>query len=135
MMTLREALTAAGIDGCDVCDEDWDWGIYVPLPEEGSDDPYDRFCAMLCDNLHTNALNLDWYTPVDACRFVESHRAAFDRFLNEANREGCRPCDFDKPLKSDEDRGYHEVYMDSLEQLIAGNYPNEDYEILVGYLS
>ena len=126
------------IDGADICDEDWDWGIFLSCPDEGDidklDDAYDKFCLILCLNLTCQCVVQDWYTPCDVCSFIEKHRKAFDRFMEEENREGCRPSDYPEPLKADEDKGYYEVYMGTMENLIAGNYPEGDYEKLIRYL-
>ena len=136
--TLQQALMANNMDGCDITDYDWDWGIYLGLPEaksiEDCKDGYDMFCLLLCLNIKTKGIKTDWYTPCGVCAFIEENRKAFDKFLNEENREGYRPCDYRKPLKADEDEGYYDVYMRSMECLIAGNYADKDYYKLVKYL-
>lgn len=136
--SLYEALIANRMDGCDICDVDWDWGIYLGIPEaksvEDCEDGYDKLMLLLALNLKTTGINRDWYTPCNVCEFIEENRKAFDRFLEEENREGCRPSDYDHELSPKKDDGYYEVYMESMECLIAGNYAEEDYDKLVGYL-
>lgn len=136
--SLYEALLANRMDGCDICDLDWDWGIYLGLPEaesiEACEDGYDKFCLLLALNLTTKGIVPEGYTPCNVCAFIEAHRATFEAFLNDQNRGGCRPCDYPGTLKADEDKGYYEVFMESVEQLIAGMYANEAYEELVEML-
>lgn len=137
-MSFWEACKLAGVDGSDICDRDWDWGIFLGIPEakslEECEDGYDRFCLLLALNLHCTELRTDWYTVCDVCDFIEANRKAFDRFLEEANREGYRPSDYEGHLNANEDKGYYEVYMQSMECLIAGNYALEDYEKLIRYI-
>lgn len=126
------------IDGADICDEIWDWGIFLSCPDKGDvadlDDAYDKFCLILCLNLTCKKFVPDFYTPCNVCEFIEAHRKTFDAFLEEENREGFRPSDYPKPLNSNQDEGYYEVYMLSMENLIAGNYADSDYEKLVNML-
>ena len=139
-MSLYAALKNKEMDGCDICDNDWDWGIYLGFPEdvdsvEECKEPYDAFCLLLALNLKTKVVRPDWYTPCNVCEFIEENRKAFDKFMNEENREGYRPKDYEEPLKANEDDGYYEVYMATMENLIAGNYSDSDYEKLVKYLT
>ena len=138
-VSFYEAMRSAGMDGCDICDVDWDWGIYLGVPEAGSldecEDSYDKLMLLFCLNIRCKEVRPDWYSPCYVAAFVEENRAAFDKFLEEENREGYRPSDYDAPLKADEDEGYYEVYMQSMECLIAGNYCESDYEKLVRYLT
>ena len=137
--TLYEALVANKLDGCDICDNDWDWGIYLGIPEaksiEDCEDAYDKFTLLLALNLKTKGLRSNWYTPCDVSGFIEEHREVFENFFNEENREGYRPMDYEGPLKADEDEGYYEAFMLPMESLIAGNYCDEDYERLVSLLT
>ena len=126
------------IDGADICDEDWDWGIFLSCPDESDidklDESYDKFCLILCLNLKCRGIVHDWYTPCDVAHFIEENRKAFDRFMDEENKEGYRPKDYKEPLRWDEDGGYLEVYMGTMENLIAGNYAEGDYAKLIQYL-
>lgn len=137
-MTFWEACKANSVDGCDICDADWDWGIYLGIPEAKSlkecEDDYDRFCLLLALNLECEKFQSDWYSVCKVSAFIEQHRKAFDRFCEEENRVGYRPSDYPEPLKADEDHGYCEVYMGTMENLIAGNYCDSDYEKLVSYI-
>lgn len=137
-LSFFDACRLQGIDGSDICDKDWDWGIFLSCPDENDveklDDAYDKFCLLLCLNLECEGIRPDWYTPCNVCEFIEAHRKTFDSFLEKENREGYRPSDYPKPLKANEDEGYFEVYMESMENLIAGNYCDSDYEELVQML-
>lgn len=137
--SLYEALVAERMDGCDICDVDWDWGIYLGIPDgaksiDSCEDGYDKFCFILCLNLKTKGIQPEWYTPCNVCGFIEEHRATFEEFFNEKNREGYRPSDYEGPLKPDEDKGYYEAFMEPMESLIAGNYSESDYDELVTML-
>lgn len=138
-ISFYDACLLSHIDGADISDKDWDWGIYFGIPDgaksiDDCEDSYDKFCFILSLNLKCEGIVPDWYTPCDVCGFIEAHRKVFDRFIEEANREGYRPSDFDEPLIASEDKGYYEVYMGTMENLIAGNYAESDYEKLVRYL-
>ena len=136
--SLYEALLANRMDGCDICDNDWDWGIFLSLPDgdsvESCEDGYDKFCMLLCLNLRCKGIKHNWYTPCNVAGFIEEHRAVFEEFFNEENREGYRPSDYEGPLKANEDKGYFEAFMEPMESLIAGNYCESDYDKLVAML-
>ena len=137
-VSFFEACRYEQIDGADISDDDWDWGIFLSCPDKGDieelEDPYDKFCLILCLNLTCKGINHGWYTPCNVAGFIEANRKAFDRFMDEENAEGYRPMDYEEPLKADEDGGYFEVYMGTMENLIAGNYSESDYAKLIGYL-
>lgn len=135
-ISFWQACKYNNLDGADICDTDWDWGIYLGFPEnadslEECEDGYDRFCLMLALNLKCKNLRQNWYTPCNVCGFIEAHRQTFEDFFNRKNREGYRPSDYEGPLKADEDDGYYEAFMQPLESMLAGNYCDEDYEELV----
>lgn len=134
--TIYETLRLCNVNDMDICDDDWDWGICVQCEDnfEQCHDYYDKFMLLFCLNVVCLKFNREWYSPCKVCDFIEQNRKAFDKFLNEENRESCRPMDFTSKLCCDEDNGYYEIYMQSLEQLIAGQYSERQYEKLYKYL-
>lgn len=138
-MSFYDAMRVFKLDGCDITDPVWDWGVYLAKPEalslKSARDPYDKFLLILALNLQFDQYVPDWYSPCRVCEFIEANRQAFDKFLDEENQEGCRPSDYSEPLRSNEDEGYFEVYMQSMEGLIAGQYSEGGYAKLVKYLT
>lgn len=137
-LSFYEACAHEHIDGADICDNDWDWGIFLSVPEaktlDECEDAYDKFCLLLALNLRCKGINREWYTACDVCGFIEANRKVFEKFFNEENREGYRPMDYDNP-QPDEDEGYFEAFMQPMESLIAGNYCESNYQRLVDELT
>lgn len=135
-ITLYDVICYNDGNGFDISDTYWDWGTYFECPLKWED------CHSYCDacmllfalNIEFVKFKSDWFSPCKVTEFIENNREAFDRFLNEAYREGYRPCDGDR-LNADEDKGYYELYMDAMEQLLIGNFSESKYERLFQLLT
>lgn len=132
-MTLLEAVNKNILEECfDIYDEDWDWCVAIDLwldDSSGERAPSDRFIEWL-------ARNLEWISGdstscvCNAAEFMWEHREVFNPFFEENNVRWARPSAY-KHLDPDEDSGFFEVYLCSLESLIVGNYSDEDYSRLL----
>lgn len=129
--SIYETLRLVGQNDLDFCDNDWDFGVNMGCENsfEECHDYYDKFMLLLCLNIKCLKVNTDWYSPCDFVSFFEENKKPIDKFLNEENREGFRPKDY-KSLNPKEDSGYYEVYFMSFENLINGNYSENNYEKL-----
>lgn len=131
-MTLYEIISFSG--GFDICDEDWDWGIYFDFTKD-SNDSYDKCMEFMAKNIEVIKLKKDWYSPCKVAEFIGNNLEAFKKFFNEENREGYRPMDYENADDRASDDGFFEAYMEGMESLIAGNYTDSDYEKLLKYLN
>ena len=134
-ISLYEMIRLTQTEGFDCCDNDWDFGVFMTCEKSFEDchDYYDKFMLLLCLNIKCIKYSPKWYSPCDFVSFFEENKEPINKFLNEENREGYRPMDY-KKLDKEEDSGYYEVYFLSFENLINGNYCENDYEKLYKYL-
>lgn len=131
-MTLYELVNFAG--GFDICDDDFDWGIYFDF-SDGSNDAYDQFMITIAKQIEVIKLKQDQYSPCKVADFIVKNLDAFKKFFNEENREGYRPMDYENADNNTVDEGFFEAYMQGMESLIAGNYTDDDYKKLLKLLS
>lgn len=133
--SIYEVLRLTGQSDFDICDNVWDWGVNVGCCDnlEKCGDYYDKFMLLFCLNVICTKYQPKWYSCCNVVDFIEQNRKAIDKFLNEENLEDYQPQNYEE-LNCDEDSGYFEVYMESLEQLINGNYSERQYEKLYKYL-
>ena len=146
--SLYEVLKLVSQEDTDICDDIWDWcsnlgyGGYDSFEEidnhYGKDNPdggYYKFILLCCLNIKVKKYQPKWYTVCYVSKFIDENRAAFDKFMNERNREGYRPKDFKGKIDIDDDEElFYEVYMQTFENLIIGNYCDSDYLELFNYL-
>lgn len=139
-LSLYEVLQIAGSDGCDICDDDYDWGVYLGFQEswEKCTDFYDKCMLLFALNLKCSGYHPDRYSSCDVAKFIWRNREPFERFMNEENRTEYRPRYWQKKgetIDPDEDGVFYDVYMTTFESLIVGNYSEHDYQKLFKYLT
>ena len=132
-VSLYEAIMRQNGEGFDICDNVWDWGIYIGCPksfEEAGDDWYDKCMLLFCLNIRCKKVQPKWYSICLVSQFIKENIEVFRTFFNERNREGFRPSDYKHADDDTEDAGFFEAYMEPMESLIAGNYSESDYKDL-----
>lgn len=137
-ITLARAVEWAG-GGVDVGDVDWDWEAYFSCknPDDESEefvDAYDSFMYLLGELTPVTRIRADedsksYFVIADFSGMLWNHREVFEKFFNEQNRVGYRPCDY-PGCRYDEDSGFYEAFMMPLTGLMAGVYAEEDYQEL-----
>ena len=136
--TLYEIFGMMDVEGFDICDDIWDWGIYIGCPrtfKECGDDYYEKCMLLFCLNIVCKKVQKDWYSICLVSKFIDENRDAFDKFMNEENREEYTPKYYDHKLEiEDPEEDFYDVYMGTMESLIAGNYSDRQYKKLYEYL-
>ena len=140
-LKLYEVMQIVG-GGFDISDKDYDWGIYCECEKnwKSCDDWYDRFILLICLNITCVSYSENWYSECNVREFIIDNLEAFEKFCNEENRDDYKPQYWkDKGEKidpeADENELFYEIYMQTMESLIAGNYCDEDYHKLYCYLT
>ena len=114
--------------GLDICDDTWDWGNYFEVDGE-SNDYYDKVMQFFAMGIEVLKYDPTWFTVCDVAEFILKHKSAFDVFMNEVNADDFKPCN-NEELCSVDDYVMFEVYIATFQELINGNYSEEDYKKL-----
>lgn len=136
--SLYEAIIQVNGEGFDICDKDWDWGIYMGCERDfnhckdsdGNPDYYYACMLLFCLNIRCTKIRPEYYSVCRVSDFIKNNIDVFREFFNENNREGYRPMDYKNADDDNKDDGWYEAYMQPMESLIAGNYCQSDYEKL-----
>lgn len=137
-MCLFDVLKMNGIDGCDICDDAYDWGTYIGVPEswEKCSDYYDRCMLLFALNMTCVQYRPNGYTICDVAGFIWDNKEPFTKFLNQENRKEYKPSTYkDETIDPEVDGVFYDVYMESFESLLIGNYSESDYRKLYKYLT
>lgn len=118
--------------GLDICDDTWDCGNYFEVDGE-SNDYYDKVMQFFAMNIEVLKYDPTWYTICDVSGFIWKNLNAFSRFMNAANNENFQPC-IQGVCESVDDYLMLDIYIATFQELINGNYCEEDYEKLFYYL-
>lgn len=122
-------------DGFDISDKIWDWGnyFYCDADIENHKDYYDKLMHLFAEHIDVIKFNKDWYTVCDVSGFIWNNLNAFSRFMNAVNNENFQPC-IQGVCESVDDDLMFDIYIATFQELINGNYCDEDYEKLFYYL-
>lgn len=113
----------------DLADDTFDWcNCYEinEIPKDNYDKCMLKFGEMRCVDMNSG------YIICDICEYIDQHRKAFDKFMNEENKDCFKPMNYDR-VEVDEEE-FFDLYLTTFESLLNGNYCEEDYEKLNKYL-
>ena len=118
--------------GFDICDKIWDWGTYFEMPspdiKEEELDYYDKCMRLFALNIEFEKYQKDWYSICNVADFIWDNKKKFDKFFNEVNSEDWQPKNWN--INDKEDEEFYDTYLYCFEQLVNGNYSEEDYKRL-----
>ena len=127
IMKIYEFMKFSNKWGFDIGDEVFDWGNYFEVNDGlSSEDFYDVVMVYFANNIEMVNYNEDWYSCCKVSEFIQSHRKAFDKFMEKCNSKYYQPND--KVTMDDEE--FYDLYINTFVNLINGNYAEEDYELL-----
>lgn len=130
-MTIYEFMQFSNKWGFDISDEVFDWGNYFDVNHYSLEkDSYDVLMIYFANNIEMVKYREDWYSCCKVSEFIQAHRQAFDKFMVECNNERYQPND----EVSMDDEEFYDLYLMTFENLINGNYADEDYELLYNLL-
>ena len=138
-LNLWEMCQIAGKDGLDICDEIWDWGIYLDCGYKYIDDAtewYDKCMMLFALNFKVIKYDPEWYTVCNVAEFIHNNINVFIQFFNEENQDEYKPKNYDESiLDYKKNEGFYDIFMQSMECLIAGGYGESDYKKLYELLT
>lgn len=114
--------------GMDISDNIWGWGNYFVVDNE-SNDYYNKVMNFFAMNIEVLKYDLSFFTVCDISRFILDNKIAFDIFMNEVNSDDFKPRNNEKLCKVD-DYVMFEIYIATFQELINGNYSDDDYKKL-----
>ena len=130
-MKIYEFMKFTNKWGFDIGDETFDWGNYFEVDHYSLEkDSYDVLMVYFANNIEMVNYTEDWYSCCKVSEFIQSHRQAFDKFMVECNNEHYQP----NNEVSMDDEEFYDLYLMTFENLINGNYADEDYELLYDLL-
>ena len=130
-MKIYEFMKFSNKWGFDIGDEIFDWGNYFEIDNYSlTKDSYDVVMVYFANNIEMINYNEDWYSCCKVSEFIQSHRKAFDKFMEKCNSKYYQPND--KVTMDDEE--FYDLYINTFANLINGNYAEEDYELLYDLL-
>lgn len=135
-MKLIEFMEFSDNYGFDIADDIWDWGNYFETPrnfKECENDYYNLLMWHFANNIEIVKYQEDWYSICKVSEFIYKNIKAFNKFMNEKNREGYRPNEYEE-IESADDELMVDIYLPTFENLINGNYSDDDYKKLCEYL-
>ena len=130
-MKIYEFMKFSNKWGFDIGDEIFDWGNYFAIDNYNTTkDSYDIVMTYFANNIEMVNYNEDWYSCCKVSEFIQSHRKAFDKFMEKCNNKYYQPND----KVSMDDEEFYDLYINTFANLINGNYAEEDYELLYDLL-
>ena len=129
-ITLYELFILCDIDNTDIGDDVYDWGVnFACYVDKGKcKDYYNKLMRMFATQIECDKYRPNWYSHCFVSKYIKEHIDVFRTFLNEENREGFKPENYNNTENDDEQ--FFDIYMTSMEQLISGNYSDKQYEKL-----
>lgn len=134
--SIYEVLMFNQQEDMDICDDIFDWGSNIGCRKSFEDcqDYYDKLMLLFCLNIECKRYNEKWYSCCKITEFIEANKEVFDKFMNEENREEYTPRYYKEELGMDnvtsETDDFYDLYLNTFESLIVGNYCESDYEKL-----
>ena len=126
-MTIYEFMKFSNKDGFDISDEIFDWATYFGADlHDTTNDSYNVVMVYFANEIEMVNYNENWYSCCKVSEFIQAHRKAFDKFMKECNNKNYQPNE--KITMDDEE--FCDLYLSTFENLVCGNYADEDYELL-----
>lgn len=132
-MTIYEFLSfCEDVDGLDIGDDVYDFVTHIDckLKKGQCKDNYDKCMRYLCTQMELGNYRPNWYSTCYISEYIKKNIVAFNRFMNEENDEKFQPQHYEEI----DDETFYDLYLNTFENLVAGNYADEDYEKLLRYL-
>lgn len=132
-MTIYELLSfVEGIDGIDIGDDVYDFVTHIDchIKKGECKDNYDKCMRYLCTQLELSCYRPNWYSNCYISEYIKKNIDAFTKFMDEENDEKFKP----KNYEDIDDEMFYDLYLNTFENLVVGNYADQDYEKLLNYL-
>lgn len=131
-ISLYELFGLCNLDSVDIADNTYDFAVNFAcnLDKNKCKDYYDKLMRMFAIGIECGNFEI-WSSPVAHCdivAFIRQHYTSFNVFMSHNNRDGYKPQEYDL-VEEDTDLWY-DLYMNTFESLVIGNYSDEQYKEL-----
>lgn len=134
-MTIKELMKLTSCYDYDIADEISDfYNCFVVNENEGdNNDSYDRLMDLFASSIEAVKVCKNGAMLVKLTEYINEHIEAFNKFMNEENKDCYKPKNYIKQFTID-DEGFYDLYINTMASLINGNYCDKDYTKLYNYL-
>lgn len=131
-ITLYELFDLTKMDSVDIADNVWDFmtNFGCKVKKDKCKDYYDKLMRLFAINIECNHFELR-SSPVAHCyisEYISKNINAFNTFMGKNNRDGYKPSEY--KLVEEETDLWYDLYMNTFESLVVGNYSDDQYKEL-----
>jgi hypothetical protein len=121
-------------DGFDIADDIFDFGVFFFASDVNveKDDYYDQVQLFIARDLDIIKLDTEHYSICKVSEFMDRHRKAFDKWMNNNYWEDYQPKN--NPTYTIDDEEFYEMYIQLFESVVCGRLSEDEYKELYGYL-
>lgn len=117
----------------DVCDAIYDWVAYLGVHDNENCDDYDKLMRFFANNIEVVDLLTNGNLQCKVTDFIKEHYDAFLKFVEEENDDNYKPSSYDEFDLEGED--FYDIFLNTFENLLIGNYSDLSYTKLLKYLT
>lgn len=129
-ITLYELFTLCNITDTDIADNTYDFVVNFSchLKKGQCHDHYELLMRKFATQIECDRFDVDTPTMAhcDIYGFIKKNIDVFTRFMNEENKEDYQPQNYEEI----DDETFYDLYFNTFESLVVGNYGESDYEKL-----
>ena len=120
-------------DDCfDICDDIFDYAVAFGVAYDNElNDYYDKVLNYMAHNIIC-IKGGGIYKTCKISEFMDSHRKAFDKWMNNNYYESWQPQNLEIATIDDEE--FYDIYIDLFNLIVCGNLSEEEYKELYEYL-
>lgn len=115
-------------DGFDIADDIFDYGVYFYATEEEKNDYYEKVQLFIAKDLDIIELDTKDYSICKISEFMDKHRKAFDKWMNNNYYESWQPQN--RAVATIDDEEFYDIYIDLFNQIVCGNLSESEYKEL-----
>lgn len=121
-------------DGFDIADDIFDYGVFFFASDVNvqKDDYYDQVQLFIARDLDIIKLDTEHYSICKISEFMDRHRKAFDKWMNNNYYEAYQPQN--RVVATIDDEEFYDIYIELFNDIVCGNLSESNYKELYGYL-
>lgn len=120
-------------DDCfDICDDIFDYVIAFGVPYDNElNDYYDKVLNYMAHNI-TCIKGGGTFKTCKISEFMDTHRKAFDKWMNNNYYESWQPQN--REIATIDDEEFYDIYIDLFNSIVTGNLSESEYQELYNNL-
>lgn len=135
-ITLYELFDICSLNDTDIADNTYDFIVNFACHIKRGDcqDSYDKVMRYFATKIELDKFDVDRPTLAHCFinEFIKANLTAFNKFMEDNNREGYRVSDYD--LVDEESDLWYDIYFGTFNNLVIGNYSESQYKDLLALL-